>query len=77
MADLTLFRPEAGNVYVDVNEKVNVNVNVNINVNVHVNVNETADVYEKWNNIPHYTKTEKYGRGPCEPSLTSYYMQHS
>ena len=27
--------------------------------------------YEKWNNIPHYTKTKINGRGPCEPSLTS------
>ena len=29
------------------------------------------------NNIPHYTQTERYGRGPCEPSLTSYYAHHS
>ena len=34
-------------------------------------------VYDRWNNIPHYTQTEKYGRGPCEPSLTSYYAHHS
>ena len=24
---------------------------------------------EKGNNFPHYTQTEKYGRGLCEPSL--------
>merc|ERR1711911_227947 len=34
-------------------------------------------LYEKWNNIPHYTQTEINGRGPCEPSLTSYYAHHS
>ena len=28
-------------------------------------------LYEKWNNIPHYTQTEINGRGHCEPSLTS------
>ena len=33
-------------------------------------------LYDRWNNIPHYTQTEKYGRGPCEPSLTSYYAHH-
>ena len=36
-----------------------------------------TEQYDKWNNIPHYTQTEKYGRGPCEPSLTSYYAHHS
>ena len=34
-------------------------------------------IYDRWNNIPHYTQTEKYGKGPCEPSLTSYYAHHS
>ena len=34
------------------------------------------DLYDKWNNIPHYTQTEIYGRGACEPSLTSYYTHH-
>ena len=34
-------------------------------------------IYDRWNNIPHYTHTEKYGREPCEPSLTSYYAHHS
>ena len=34
-------------------------------------------IYDKWNNIPHFTQTEKYGREPCEPSLTSYYAHHS
>ena len=28
-------------------------------------------VYEKWNNIPHYTQTEINGRGPCEPPSTN------
>ena len=22
---------------------------------------------DRWNNIPHFTQTEKCGRGPCEP----------
>ena len=34
-------------------------------------------MYDRWNSIPHYAQTEKYGRGPCEPSLTSYYAHHS
>ena len=29
------------------------------------------DLYDKWNNIPHYTQFEMNGRGPQEPSLTS------
>ena len=33
-------------------------------------------MYDRWNNIRHYTQTEKYGRGPCEPSLTSFYAHH-
>ena len=41
-----------------------------------VHLSQTAPMYDKWNNIPHYTQTEKYGRGPCEPSLNSYYAHH-
>ena len=26
--------------------------------------------YDNWNNILQYTQTEKYGRKPCEPSLS-------
>ena len=26
-----------------------------------------VSLYEKWNNIPHYSQTEINGRGPCEP----------
>ena len=33
--------------------------------------------HDSWNNIPHYTQPEKYGRGHCKPSLTSYYAHHS
>ena len=36
-----------------------------------------GNAYDRWNNIPHYTPTAKYGRGPCKPSLTSYYARHS
>ena len=32
-------------------------------------VEKTLHLYEKWNNIPHYTQTETNERGPCEPSL--------
>ena len=28
--------------------------------------------HDRWNNFPHYTHTEKYERGPCEPSLAMY-----
>ena len=35
------------------------------------------NLYDRWNNIPHYTQTKINGRGPCEPSLTSYYAHHS
>ena len=37
----------------------------------------THHLYEKWNNIPHYTQTEINGRGPCEPSVISWYAHHS
>ena len=30
--------------------------------------------YDSWNNIPYYTQLKLHGRGPCEPSLTSYYV---
>ena len=33
-------------------------------------------LYDKWNNIPHYTQTEKYERAPYEPALSSYYAHH-
>ena len=29
------------------------------------------------NSVPHYIQTAKCGRGPCEPTLTSYYAHHS
>ena len=32
---------------------------------------------DKWSNIPHYIQTEINGRGPCEPSLTSWYAHYS
>ena len=35
------------------------------------------NMYDRLNNIPHFIQTEKYGRGPCEPSLTSYHAHHS
>ena len=36
-------------------------------------ISTVKGMYDKWNNIPHNTKTEINGRGPCEPSLTSLY----
>ena len=33
--------------------------------------------YDNQNNVPHFTQTEKNGRGPCEPSLISYHLHHS
>ena len=35
-----------------------------------------TEKYDKWNSVPHYI-TEKYGGGPCEPSLTSFYADKS
>ena len=38
---------------------------------------QAPESYDRWNHIPHYTQTEEQARGPCEPSLTSYYAHHS
>ena len=57
-------------------------IHTNLHLHFHTNLcmiggTITITVYDRWNNIPHYTQTKINGRGPCEPSLTSYYAHHS